>query len=407
VVARESASLALKYQKLARVPGFRRGKVPVTVIRQRYGADLKADILEALVPKYVHQEAGKQGLHPVSEPEITELQLEEGAPLRFKATFEVLPQIEVSGYEGLWTEPTEIGIGEDEVDKAIADLREHQATYTAVEDRPLRDGDYAQISFRGTPKTSGEEAGSTSRPVEVQEVMVEIGGRDTVKEFTENLQGAQPGDERRFEVIYPQDYADRRLAGTAFQYAVSVRGVKQKQVPELTDEFARQVGEFETLEALRQGVRESIKAQREHAAEKEAKDKIADQLLERHEFPVPEALIERQIDLRLERGLRALAAQGMRPEDLKNMDLTRLRAGQREAAVKEVKLSLLLDRIAEVEKIEASDAEVDREIELLAKHTKQAVEELRARLTREGALDRIRSRLRSEKTLDYLYRRTA
>jgi len=407
VVARESESLALKYQKLARVPGFRRGKVPVTVIRQRYGTDLKADIIESLVPKYVQQEAGKQGLQPVSSPQITDLQLEDGEPLRFKATFEVLPEIEVSGYEGLGSECPEVAIAGEDVEKAIQNLREQQATYAAVEDRPLRDGDYAQISFRGTPGTGGSEGGGESRPVEVQEVMVEIGGADTVKEFTENLRGAQPGDERSFEVIYPPDYADRRLAGAAFRYTVWVRGVKHKQLPELNDEFARQVGEFETLDALKLGVRDGLKAERESAAEKAAKDKIAEQLLERYDFPVPEALIERQIDLRLERGLRALAAKGVHPQDLKKMDFTRLRAGQRESAAKEVKVSLILDRIAEREKIDASDAEVDREVELLARHSKQPVEEVRARLTREGALDRIRSRLRSEKTLDYLYRRTA
>jgi trigger factor len=186
-----------------------------------------------------------------------------------------------------------------------------------------------------------------------------------------------------------------------------VKGIKQKHLPELNDDLAREVGDLENLEALRQRIRESILAGKEHEAEQEAKGKIVDQLAQQHEFPVPEAMVERQIQLRLERGIRALSAQGMRTEDLKKMDFARLRAGQRESALKEVKVSLILDRIAELEKIEASEEEVNQEIEALAHQARQPIEEVRTRLTRDGALDRIRNRLRNEKTLDYLYRRSA
>jgi trigger factor len=148
-------------------------------------------------------------------------------------------------------------------------------------------------------------------------------------------------------------------------------------------------------------------AERKHAAEHEAKDKLVSELVKRNDLEVPEALVERQIDIRLERGLRALAAQGMKAEDMKKMDLNRLRAGQRDQALREVKASLLLDKIAEEERIEVSDAEIDREIEALARQSKQTTEAIRARLTRDGALDRIRNRIRNEKTLDFLYRQSA
>ena len=237
--------------------------------------------------------------------------------------------------------------------------------------------------------------------------MFEVGGANSIKEFSENLRGARPGEERNFEVIYPADFADGRLAGRTFQYVVRVKGLKQKHVPDLNDEFARQVGDFETFEVLKQQVRERIQGEKEHAVEQEAKNKIVDQLIQQHEFPVPEALIERQVDVRLERGLRALVAQGMRREDLEKMDFARLRAGQREAALKEVKMTLILDRIADREHIEATDQEVNQEVEALARQTQQSVDEVRARLTQDGVLDRIRGRLRNEKTLDYLYRRPA
>ena len=405
VVTRETDSLVEKYRTRVRVPGFRRGKVPASVVRQRYAEELKNDLIEDLIPRYFRQEVDKQQLKPVSAPRITDWHIVEGEPLRFKATFEVLPEIEVSGYEELRPEQKSISVSDEEVEAALNNLREQQATYTAVEGRPMENGDFAQVAFTGEPQPKPGE--TAAKPVKVDDVLIEIGGSNTVPEFSDNLRGTQVGEERRFEVIYPDDFADNRLAGRGFTYTVSVKGIKQKHLPELNDELAREVGDLENLEALRQRVRETIQAGKEHDAEQEAKNKIVDQLLERHEFPVPEALIERQIEMRLERGLQALRAQGMRTEDLKKMDFTRLRAGQRETALKEVKAWLILDRIAEREKIEPSEEEVDHEIEALAKQSRQPVDEVRARLTRDGVLETLRGRLRHEKTLDYLYRKTA
>ncbi len=175
----------------------------------------------------------------------------------------------------------------------------------------------------------------------------------------------------------------------------------------MNDDFAKELGEFSNIDQVRKQIRENMEAERRHSAEHEAKDKLVAELAKRNEFEVPESLVERQIDLRLERGLRALAAQGMKMEDLKKMDLPRLRAGQRDQALQDVKSSLLLDRVAELEKIEVSEEELNREIEALAKQTKQTSEAVRARLTQDGGLDRIRSRIRSEKTLDFLYHQSA
>jgi trigger factor len=188
---------------------------------------------------------------------------------------------------------------------------------------------------------------------------------------------------------------------------VRIQSIKQKSLPELNDQFAKELGDFTNVEEVRKRIREQMDAERKHAAEHEAKDRLVSELVKRNDLEVPEALVERQIDIRLERGLRALAAQGMKAEDMKKMDLNRLRAGQRDQALHEVKASLLLDKIAEEERIEVSDAEIDREIEALARQSKQTPEAIRARLTRDGALDRIRNRIRNEKTLDFLYRQSA
>lgn len=402
-VTRETEALVQKYQKVARLPGFRAGHVPPSIIRQRFKEDLKSDVVESLVPRYFRKEAEKQGLVPVSQPRVTDLHIHEGEPLRFKASFEIMPEIKVEGYKELRADHPEIGVKDEEVEEALNNVREQHATYTSVEGRPLQDGDFAQASMDGRPK----EAEDKTQPVHMDEVLIEIGGKNTVPEFSDNLRGANAGETRQFEVKYPEDSTEKRLAGKTLVYTVNIQAIKEKHLPELNDDFAKELGEFTSVEQVRNQIRENMQAERKHDAEREAKDKLVNELVKRNEFEVPESLVDRQIDLRLERGLRALAAQGMKMEDLKKMDLPRLRAGQRDQAVQDVKSSLLLDRIAELEKIDVGEDELNHEIEALAQQTKQTSEAVRARLTQDGGLDRIRNRIRSEKTLDFLYHQSA
>jgi trigger factor len=405
-VTRTTESLVQKYQKLARLPGFRRGHVPASIIKQRFSEDIKSEVVETLVPRYFRQEAEKKGLVPVSQPRVTDLHIHDGEPLRFKASFEVMPEVKVEGYKELRAEKLEITVTDTEVEETLNGLREQHAAFNPVEGRALAEGDFAQVSLDGTPREADPAA--KTQPVHLDEILVEIGGKSTMQEFTENLRGANPGDEKTFDVVYPQDYSDKRLAGKTFSYTVKVQAIKRKVLPELNDEFAKELGsEFSNIDEVKKRVREDMEAEKKHHAEHEAKDKLLAELIKRHDFAVPESLVEHQIDVRLERGLRALVAQGMRSEDMKKMDLNRLRAGQREQAVQEVKASLLLDKIADAEKIEVGDDEIDREIEALAQQSKQTPDAIRARLTRDGALDRIRNRIRNEKTLNFLYHQSA
>ena len=402
-VTRETQTLIAKYQKVARLPGFRAGHVPASIIRQRFKEDLNNDVVDALVPRYFRMEAEKRGMIPVSQPRVTDLHIHDGEPLRFKASFEVLPEIKVEGYKELRADHPEIVVTDQEVEDALNNVREQHATFTSVDGRTLADGDFAQASMDGRPKDTDDK----TQPVHMDEVLIEIGGKNTVPEFTANLRGANAGDEKEFEVAYSDDTNDKRLAGKTFVYAVKIQAIKQKHLPELNDDFAKELGEFTGLDQVRQQIRESLEHERKHSAEREAKDKLVAELVKRNDFEVPEALVDRQIDLRIERGLRALAAQGMKMEDMKKMDLPRMRAGQHEQAVQDVKSSLLLERIADLEKIEVGEDEVNRELEALARQSKQTPEAVRARLTQDGGLDRIRNRIRSEKTLDFLYHQSA
>ncbi len=403
-VARETELQIQRYQKSARLPGFRAGHVPASIIRQRFGEGLKSDVAEALIPKYFRREAEKQGLIPVSQPRVSDLHIHDGEPLRFKASFEVLPEVNVEGYKELRADKPEINVTGEEVEQALNGVREQHATYTTVEGRTLAQGDFAQASMDGKPK---DDADPNVKPVHMDEVLIEIGGKNTVPEFTQNLTGASAGEERTFDVVYPEDAPDKRLAGKTFVYTVKINGIKQKSLPELNDDFAKELGEFTSLDQVRKQIRENMEVEQRQTAERFAKDKLVAELVKRNDFEVPESLVDRQIDLRLERGLRALAAQGMKMEEMKKMDLPRLRAGQRDQAVHDVKSSLLLERVADLEKIDVSNDELNQEVESLAKQSKQTSEAVRARLTQDGGLDRIRMRIRSEKTLNFLYHQSA
>jgi trigger factor len=415
-VNRQTESLIQKYQKVARIPGFRRGHVPASIIRQRFSEEIKTDMVEALIPRFFRQEAERLSLHPVSQPRVTDLHLHDGEPLRFKASFEVLPEIKLEGYKELRAEKPDIAVSEADVDQALADLRERHATFNPVEDRALADGDFAQVSLDGNPKVdeskTGDAKGSDAKaaegqPVHMDEVLVEIAGQNTMPEFTEHLRGAVVGDERTFDVNYPEDTQDKRLAGKTFTYVVKVQAIKTKSLPELNEEFAKHLGEFQTVDDIRKAIREQMESERKHQAEHDAKEKLVVELIQRNDFEVPDSLIEQQIDIRLERGLRALAAQGLTAEQVKKMDLTRLRAGQRDQAIHDVKAALLLERVAEEENVQVSDEELNRELEALARQSKQTSEAIRARLTQDGGLDRIRTRIRNEKTLEFLYHQSA
>jgi trigger factor len=434
VVSREVESLLKRYTKVAKVPGFRPGKVPPSVVKRQFGEGLQQEAVENVVNRVMPDELQKRKLAPISQPRITDMHAHEGEPLRFKAVFEVMPEFEVSDYTGLAPEQPEITVTDEEVEEALKNVQQQQATYNAIEeDRPLRDGDFAQVSLEGTPhpveadaaQTNTEapaenadqpqavagtqnkdQAKPTEQPVKVDDVMIELGNPNTVKEFTDNIRGLKPGESTTFDVQYPQDYSDERLAGRTFTYAVTVKGIKSKSVPELNDDFAKELGEFATLDDVRQRIREGMLQERQHKAEHEAKDKIIDALLSRADFPVPNVLIDQAINHRLDRGLRALMAQGMKEDDIRRMDFKRLRDGQRDAAERDVRVALLLDRIAEKENIDVDDNEINAQVMELAKQHHQPFEQVREGLLREGGLGRIRDTLREQKTMDFLYRGT-
>jgi len=386
--------------RVARIPGFRPGKAPATLVRRRFASDIEGEVVQSLVPEYLRKALDEKKILPVTDPQVDKVEFKEGEPLRFHAIFEVLPEFTLADYKNLEVQIDAVDVNDAQVDKTIEELRERGSTFVPIEGRAIQDGDYAQIKLHGTPHGGGD-------PVEADNILCHVGSEETLASFSENLRGASVGETKQFEATYPEDYPDESLKGKTYTYKIEVAGIKEKKLPELNDEFAKDAagegGGIATLEELRSKIRADLEAAKEQRQTAQAREKILEALIKRNEFPVPESLVEGQMDVRLERAVRTLAAQGVDPRAV-NVDWVAMRRRQRDRAVDDVKAEIILDRIATEEKIETTDEELEKEIAHLAEHSGESATALRARLTKQGALDRMKSKLRSDKTIDFLYR---
>ena len=432
-VAAAFRKVAANYRKYAKIPGFRAGKVPESIIRRRFAAEIRKEVIDSLLPERFNKAVNDLNIRPVGQPQVTDLSVEDGTPLHVKAVFEFIPAFSIDGYKDVKVDKPSVEITEEEFQHELTHLRDSRATIEPVEeDRALQDGDWAEISYKGqvqndpppaapegtveaAPEAATDSQAPASQPPESQpsdsqpiggeNTLVEIGGKDTVEAFTNSLRGAKPGQELKLEVIYPADYSEAKLAGKTVAYDVTVKAIKKRILPELNDDFAKELGHYETYAALETSVRDYIAARKRRNLEAETKDRLFAAMIERFTFPVPESLVQDQIDVRLERGLRALAAQGMQPDQMRKLDFSRLRVAQRDSAVAEVKTNLLLDRIAGEEDITVSDEDLDKELQIVSIQSREPLDSLKVRLTKDGGLARIREQLRRDKTASILYER--
>jgi trigger factor len=394
-VEAETERVVERIRQKAKLPGFRPGKVPGNLIRTRFASDIRQEVLEALVPKGLQKQIEAENLKVVGRPDVSAVHFHAGEPLRFKADFEVAPTIELKDYRDLKVVYVQPEVNDADVDKRLEDLRDSKADYVNIDPRPVVDGDHAVVHLRSI-------AGVEGAPVDQDDLVMKVGDPDSLSAFTENLLGMTPGDEKEFEVTYPEDYGSDRLRGKTIKFRLTLKMIRKKELPELNDEFAKDLGDFKNLDELRIELRKRILSEREFSAQAAAKNKLVEKIVEMHDFPVPETYIERQIELSVEQQVRQLAASGVDPRSLK-IDWEKARQNQREKAVGDVKASLLLDRIAEREAIVPTNEEVDREVQRIARQDREMVAAVRRRLEKEGTLGRIASHIRTEKTLDFLF----
>ncbi|HWC99628.1 MAG TPA: trigger factor [Candidatus Sulfopaludibacter sp.] len=394
-VESEANQVTANVQKRAKLPGFRPGKAPASIIRKQFAADIRQQVLENIIPRVLHQQFEAENLNVVGTPDVSDVHFHEGEPLRFKATFEVVPEIELGEYKGVEVAYHDPEVTDEDVTKRIDEIREQKAQYLNIDPRPLENGDHAVVGLESIAGVEGE-------PIKQDEMVLEIGGADTLEPFTENLRGLSPGDSKDFEVTYPENYGGERLAGKTVTFHATVKGVRKKELPEVNDDFAQDLGDFRTVDELRDAIRKGIFGQRQNEAQQAAKQRIVDKLVDAHDFPVPVFYVDRQIKSRVEQSLRAMAAEGMDPSQIK-LDWNKVKESQQEKATREVKASLILTKVAERESIHPTRDEVDKEVERHARQTREPVAALQMKYEKDGTLNRIASHIQTEKTLNFLF----
>ncbi len=395
-VEKESDKALKSLSKGVRVPGFRKGKAPKSVLQLRFKEEIEIEVLDRLVPKYFRQAAETENLKVVGDPDVTDLQFEANEPVRFKAVFEVFPEYELGAYRRIETPYMEPVVEDFAVDEELERLRERHASHRNLDPRPLENGDVAVLSLKSEPVDDAPQ-------IDEPETTLTIGDDQTLPDFNDALLGRSPSEEIDFEVAYPDDFGNKLLEGKRIPFHAKILGIRKKELPALDDDFAGEVDEqCKTLDDLKTRIREGMLDMRRADATRQAKENLVDRLVEAHDFPLPKKLVDRQIGSRLESIARSLAQRGM---DIKNLDLDweKISESERPRAERDVKAGLLLGRIAEVENIRADDAAIEAEIENYAREHQLSVGGARKKLTEDGALERMRTFYRNEKVLNFLF----
>ena len=393
----EHSTICQQFQREARVPGFRPGRAPMNLVKQRYKESIQEEFLEKSMRKYLVQALKSEKLSPLAPPRVEEKELEfqEGNPLKFKVVFEILPALEINNYRGVEVERIPVEIKPEEVEHSIKMTQERLAEFIPVEDRPVQAGDFAVVSYKSRFLSNGTEG------PHAEEVFNEVGAANSLPEFTLALTGMKIGESATFSVKYPENYPNKSLEGQELEYSLELKGIKLKQVPELNADFARNAGGHASMEEMQEKTRAHILSHRTESAQSDMKNHLLDRLIETNVIEVPEVLVNEQLDIRLNNYLRTLIAQGIHPQTL-DIDWTEFRQKQRDRAINDVKSALILEYVADKEKVEVSDEEAEAEIEKIAQESHQSLEAVRARLTKDEGTDRIKDRIRNRKTLDLL-----
>jgi len=390
VVDAEINRIAKGYSKQARVPGFRPGKVPATIVKQRYREQILHDVMHGLIPRAVDEALQERGIEPVDTPNIKDVALEEGRPLKFTAAIETVPSFDPGDLSALEAARPPTAVTDDAVEQTLQRLRERAAKFEPVEARPASDGDTVVMDLvRDTAEG----------PDRHDNVSLEIGSTANPPGFDANIIGLNAGDQKTFSIHFPDDYTVKEMAGTDVSYSVTVKELRHRVLPDLDDEFAKDVGEFDSIGALRDRVRADLQEEAADNATRHVRGEILKQLSQRVTFELPASLLEREIDRRLEEFARQLMQQNVDPRQA-GIDWAQFREAQREPARASVASALVLDEIARREGITVSPEDLEKEIERFAVRAGRTPAALRAQLEKEGGLPRLAAGLRREKAVD-------
>ena len=392
VVDQEIDRVTKGYSKQARLPGFRPGKVPASVIKQRFKDQILHDVLHGLIPRAIADALTARGVEPVDTPNVKDVDIREGQPLKFTAAFETLPPFDPGDLSTISLRQPSSSLDVDAVDQTLQRLRERAARLEPVEGRPAADGDTVIVDL--------DRKDANSETDHHDAVPIELGAAANPPGFDANIIGLSPGDEKTFTIQFPEDYAVKELANTSVGYSVKVKDLRHRVLPDLDDEFAKDLGEFQTLDGLRDRIEKDLSEEAEQAAKRQIRTDLFKQLAQRVTFELPAALVDREIDRRLEEFARRLMDQNIDPRQA-NIDWAQFREAQREPAREAVASALVLDEIARRENLVVGSEDLDKEIEQFATRSGRTPAAVRAQLEKEGGISRLYAGLRREKAVDF------
>jgi trigger factor len=393
VVQAEIDRLAKDFAKKARIPGFRPGKIPANVVKQRFRSEILTETAETLVNKVVFEELDGRGLKPLAAPQVKELDIKEGQPMTFRAVFEILPIVDAPDWKGLRVSVPGANVSEDDVDKQVERLREEAARFDPVEDRPARKGDHVVVDLVWEPQ-DGEKGGRD------ENALIEIGHEGNHEDMNKALEGMAIGETNSTDATWGPNAAPA-VAGKTIRYTLTVKGIKDKVVPPADDEFAKDLGEFDSLAELREKLRKQLQEAEKQRVERDTRAALIEALVAKASFEVPDALIEHHMTQRTESLARGLARQGLDPNKV-GVDWREYRESQRDDSVKAARADVLLGEIARREDVKVLDAEIQAEVTRIAEQFGKSPEALRLQMQKDGDLGALRSRIREDKVLDLL-----
>ncbi|MGH9322308.1 MAG: trigger factor [Vicinamibacteria bacterium] len=382
-----------RLSRTVRLPGFRKGKIPKDVIRARFRLDVLTQAVQDLVPNALGRALKEKNLYPLDDPRISQLESELGKPLRFRASFEVMPEIELKFYDGLEIEAPKTEVTEEQVEKGVEALREQNARFDPIEGRGAQDHDFVMGDLTERPEGGGQAE-------KHEGVTIEVGSDSYHRALHESFQGASRGDVLRFTASFPAEHPGRARAGKTYDVEFHVLELKQKVLPQVDDELAKDLGEYDTLEELRAELRRRAEEHARHEDEQELRRRLLSKLVESNPFDAPGSLVEIELDSRLEGTARELYHRGIDPNA--GIDWRAVRQNERAAAADSVRASLLLEKIAEKEGLAASEEDMKAEIERYAAALEKSVSAVRAQMMKDETLERLRGRLRREKAVDFI-----
>ncbi len=387
------------YQRIiqeAKLPGFRKGKAPMDVIKKQYKSAVREEMVRRELPEYFKTALLDEKIDPVSQPQVTHLQFEEGSPMKFIGMVDIKPKFELKNYKGFKITKEHTKVKEEDVDKALEGLREHLAQFNPVEDRPAREGDLVLIDFEGKIDGKTFEGGKANR------YHVLLGSQNLLKDFETNLVGVKKGESKIFKITFPENYGKKELEGKEAEFTVTLHEIKEKKLPLVDNDFAKRTAKVGTVKELRERLEKEIKAHKEVEQRVKMVEQIGEKLIEGHPFDIPVSLVDLEQQRLVQQGVEKLRGQGIDAAKLSDAQKKQFVENLRPVAQKNVRMALLVEKIAETENIRCEEKDFVAYVDRLSKNTNQPPESVKQYIQKQGNLDSVRDWIRYEKTLDYL-----